>query len=99
MPHSRLEDLPSPTSRGWPSAEGGFRAAKWGDMEVCLTTVDGPLDCTENYKLGRLPGGVCPCPHYFYVFEDASAAGGPTATSPTRSSRRVRRATSRLVTC
>ena len=61
MPHSRLEDLPSPTSRGWPSAEGGFRAAKWGDMEVCLTTVDGPLDCTENYKLGRLPGGVCPC--------------------------------------
>ena len=24
MPHSRPEDLPSPTSRGWPSAEGGF---------------------------------------------------------------------------
>ena len=44
MPHSRLEDLPSPTSRGWPSAEGGFRAAHWGDLEVCLTTVDGPMD-------------------------------------------------------
>lgn len=68
MPHSRLEDLPSPTSRGWPSAEGGFRAAHWGDMEVCLTTVDAPMDCTEMYKLGGSPGGVCPCPHYFYVF-------------------------------
>ena len=69
MPHCRPEDLPDPTSRGWPSAEGGFRAAHWGDMEVCYTTVDGPLDCTEQYKWGRCPGGVCPCAHYFYVFE------------------------------
>ena len=69
MPHSSLDDLPSATSRGWPSAEGHFRSAHWGDMEVSFTTVDGPLDCTELYKAGGYPGGVCQCPHYFYVFE------------------------------
>ena len=69
MPVSRLEDLPSASSRGWPTAGDGFKAAHWGDMEVCLTTVEAPLDCTELYTFGGLPGGVCPCPHYFYVFE------------------------------
>ena len=69
MPHSSLDDLPSATSRGWPSAEGHFRSAHWGDMEVSFTTVDGPLDCTELYRAGGYPGGVCQCPHYFYVFE------------------------------
>ncbi len=69
MPVSRLEDLPTAASRGWAAAGDSFRAAHWGDMEVCLTVVPGPLDCTELYAAGGLPGGVCPCPHYFYVFE------------------------------
>ena len=37
----------------------------WGDMEVGYTTT-GPIDCTPVYA--GLPGGVCPCPHYGYVF-------------------------------
>jgi len=82
VPHSRPEDLPSATSRGWPSAEGGFRAAHWGDMEVCLTTVAEPLDCTDQYKLGRCPGGVCPCPHFFYVFEGRIRCRWPDSDIP-----------------
>jgi hypothetical protein len=35
-------------------------------MEVGYTTT-GPLDCTPVYA--GLPGGVCPCPHYGYVFQ------------------------------
>jgi hypothetical protein len=82
VPHSRLDDLPSATSRGWPSAEGGFRAAHWGDMEVCLTTVDGPVDCTDLYKLGGYPGGVCQCPHFFYLFEGRIRCRWPDSDIP-----------------
>jgi hypothetical protein len=82
VPHSTLDELPSASSRGWPSAEGGFRAAHWGDMEVCLTTVDAPLDCTELYKVGGYPGGVCQCPHYFYVFEGRIRARWPGSDVP-----------------
>ena len=82
MPHSRLEELPSASSRGWPSAQGGFRAANWGDLEVCLTTVGGPLDCTDIYSCGGLPGGVCPCPHYFFVFEGRIRCGWPNSDMP-----------------
>jgi hypothetical protein len=38
-------------------------------MEVGFTTVPGPSDCTEAYRVGGLPGGVCQCPHYGYLFE------------------------------
>jgi hypothetical protein len=82
MPHSKLDDLPSASSRGWPSADGGFQAAHWGDMEVCLTTVGGPLDCSEIYKMGGSPGGVCPCPHYFYVFEGRVRCRWPESDIP-----------------
>jgi hypothetical protein len=34
-------------------------------MEVGFTTA-GPVDCTPVYA--GLPGGVCQCPHYGYVF-------------------------------
>ena len=81
VPHSTLEELPSAASRGWPSADG-FRAAHWGDMEVCLTSVPGPLDCSELYKLGRCPGGVCPCPHFFYVFEGRVRCVWPDSDIP-----------------
>jgi hypothetical protein len=34
-------------------------------MEVGFTTAD-PMDCSPVYA--GLPGGVCQCPHYGYVF-------------------------------
>lgn len=69
MPHSRLDDLPNGGDR-WPAiGREGYKTVKWGDMEVGLTTLSAPLDCTEHYKDGGLPGGVCPCPHYGYIFE------------------------------
>ena len=69
MPHCKPEDLPNGVER-WPAiGTEGFRSVHWGDMEVGYTTVHEPLDCTEQYKFGGLPGGVCPCPHYGYMFE------------------------------
>jgi hypothetical protein len=35
-------------------------------MEVGYTTTD-PMDCTPVYR--GLPGNVCQCPHYGYVFQ------------------------------
>ena len=82
MPHSKLEDLPNGGER-WPAiGTDGFRTVKWGDMEVGYTTVHEPLDCTEQYKFGRLPGGVCPCPHYGYVFEGRMRAKYPGSDWP-----------------
>lgn len=82
MPHSRLEDLPAGGGGRWPFAGEAFRTVQWGDMEVGLTTVDAPLDCTEQYKLGGMPGGVCPCPHYGYVFEGAIRSVYPDSDLP-----------------
>jgi hypothetical protein len=82
MPHSKLEDLPSGGDR-WPAiGHEGFRSTQWGDMEVGFTTVHGPLDCTEQYKFGGLPGGVCPCPHYGYIFEGRMRAQYPGSDWP-----------------
>jgi hypothetical protein len=82
MPHSRLEDLPNGGDR-WPAiGRDGFRTIQWGDMEVGLTTVHAPLDCTESYKFGGLPGGVCPCPHYGYIFEGRMRARYPGSDWP-----------------
>jgi len=57
-------------------AGDNFRSVQWGDMEVGYTTT-GPLDCTELYQLGGLPGGVCTCPHYGYIFEGSIRATYP----------------------
>jgi hypothetical protein len=82
MPHARPEDLPDGSER-WPAiGVGGLRTTQWGDMEVGLTTVHEPLDCTEQYKFGRLPGGVCPCPHYGYIFEGRLRAKYPGSDWP-----------------
>jgi hypothetical protein len=51
-------------------------------MEVGFTTVDGPLDCTELNKAGGMPGGVCTCPHYGYVFEGTIRAVYPNTGWP-----------------
>lgn len=82
MPHSKLEDLPNGGDR-WPAiGHEGFRTVQWGDMEVGFTTVHAPLDCTEAYKFGGLPGGVCPCPHYGYIFEGRMRAKYPGSDWP-----------------
>ena len=82
MPHSKLDDLPNGQER-WPSImSDGFKVAHWGDMEVALTVVPAPFDCTEMYKTGGLPGGVCPCPHYGYVFEGRMRAVYPGSDWP-----------------
>ncbi|HEY6531576.1 MAG TPA: hypothetical protein VIY72_04695 [Acidimicrobiales bacterium] len=62
---SKPADLPPGGDGRWPHLAGGFRSAQWGDMVVALTTTE-PLDCTPVYE--GMPGGVCPCPHYGYVF-------------------------------
>lgn len=82
MPHARLEELPAAGGGRWPLSGEAFRSVRWGDMEVGLTTVDAPLDCTELYRVGGLPGGVCPCPHYGYVFSGALRATYPGTPDP-----------------
>lgn len=66
MPVSRLDDLPVGGDGRWPLCGRGFRSAQWGDMEIGYT-VTGAGDHTALYQ--GLPGGVCPCPHYGYIFE------------------------------
>jgi hypothetical protein len=63
MPVSKPADLPADGGGRWPGL--GFRSVRWGDLEIGYT-VTGPLDCTPVYQ--GLPGGVCQCPHYGYVF-------------------------------
>ena len=76
MPHARPEDLPAAGGGRWPAAGERFRSVQWGDMEVGYTTA-APIDCTAIYKAGGLPGGVCPCPHYGFVFEGSIRAVYP----------------------
>ena len=82
MPHARPEDLPAGGDGRWPFAGDSFRTVQWGDMEVGLTTVDAPLDCTESYKIGGMAGGVCPCPHYGYIFSGTIRAVYPDSDAP-----------------
>ena len=76
MPHAKPDELPSGGGGRWPAAGDGFRSVQWGDMEVGYTTA-GPLDCTQLYQIGGLPGGVCTCPHYGYIFEGSIRATYP----------------------
>jgi hypothetical protein len=66
MPVSKPSDLPKGGGGRWPLCGVGFRSAHWGDMEVGFTTVAQAADVSAGYA--GLPGGVCPCPHYGYVF-------------------------------
>ena len=79
MPHSKPTDLPNGR---WPASTDRFRSAHWGDMEVGYTIVDHVLDCTEVNKIGGLPGGICPCPHYGFVVEGAITASYPGTDWP-----------------
>jgi hypothetical protein len=82
VPHARPEDLPLAGGGRWPSAGAGFRSVQWGDLEVGYTSVDTPLDCTEIYQLGGMPGGVCMCPHYGYIFSGSLRATYPNTAMP-----------------
>lgn len=65
MPVSKLADLPAGGGGRWPLCGAGFRSVHWGDMEVGYTEA-GPTNASAAYK--GLPGGICMCPHYGYVF-------------------------------
>lgn len=82
MPHAKPTDLPGAGGGRWPSAGDNFRSVQWGDMEVGFTSVQAARDCTELYRLGGLPGGVCPCPHYGFVVEGAIVAEYPNTGQP-----------------
>lgn len=81
MPHAKPDELPSAGGGRWPAAGDNFRSVQWGDMEVGYTTTE-PLDCTQLYRLGGLPGGVCACPHYGYIFEGSIRATYPNTDWP-----------------
>ncbi len=66
MPVSKLRELPVGGGGRWPLCGKGFRSTKFGDMEVGFTTT-GPSNASPAYE--NLPGKVCMCPHYGYVFK------------------------------
>jgi hypothetical protein len=77
MPVSKPRDLPENGGGRWPHT--GFRSTQWGDMEVGYTIAPA-VDCTPGY-LG-LPGNVCQCPHYGYVFKGRLRAIYPATNWP-----------------
>jgi hypothetical protein len=66
MPVSKPQDLPRGGDGRWPLCGAGFRSIQWGDLEVGYTQTDAG-DHTLLYQ--GLPGDVCPCPHYGYMFK------------------------------
>lgn len=67
MPVSKLSELPIGGGGRWPlCGQGGFRSVHWGDLEIGYTKLSSPTSSEGHYD--ALPGGVCPCPHYGYVF-------------------------------
>jgi hypothetical protein len=71
VPHKRPEDL-LPNGRWDAIAE--WQAEEWGDFTVAYTET-GPADFTYVYQ--TLPDGLCPCPHYMYLFEGRMRATYP----------------------
>jgi hypothetical protein len=68
MPVSKLADLPEGGGGRWPlCGQGGFRSAHWGDLEIGYTVLSAPSSSQGLYE--GLPGGLCNCPHYGYVFQ------------------------------
>ena len=63
--HFKPEEIPLITPQNG-SGGGCMRSIKAGDMEIGFTWTAGPRDYTPLYA--GLPGGVCPCDHYGYVF-------------------------------
>ncbi|MBC7303840.1 MAG: hypothetical protein H5T78_23210 [Nocardia sp.] len=51
-------------------------------MEIGFTSTVGPRDCTELYRVAGMPGGVCVCPHYGYIFTGTIRATYPGTGRP-----------------
>lgn len=68
MPVARPADFPIGGGGRWPlCGQGGFKSVHWGDLELGHTVLSAPTSSEGMYD--ALPGGVCPCPHYGYVFK------------------------------
>ena len=67
--HSKLTELPlhNPAS--------SYLSTVWGGLQIGYTTVPTAVDCTPLYA--DMPGGVCNCPHWGYIFEGALTAHYP----------------------
>ena len=81
--HSQLTELPlhSPAST--------FLSTEWGGMAVGFTTVPMAVDCAPLYA--DMPGGVCNCPHWGYIFEGALTAHYPNGEHEDDTAARRRR--------
>ena len=77
MPVSKPNELPMNGGGRWPHT--GFRSVQWGDMEVGFTIAP-RADCSSGYV--GLPGSLCPCPHYGYVFSGRLRAVYPGTDWP-----------------
>src|SRR3546814_5469684 len=64
--HFKPEEIPLITPESGSGGGGCMRSIKAGEMEIGFTWTTGPRDYTPLYA--GLPGGVCPCDHYGYVF-------------------------------
>lgn len=81
MPVANPADLGKNGAGRWPlCGEGGFRSEQWGDLEVGYTRVREPRNVSEVYE--GLPGKVCPCPHYGYVFSGRIRCVYPDSDMP-----------------
>jgi hypothetical protein len=77
MPVMKPQELPENGGGRWPHT--GFRSVRWGDLEVGFTVAPA-VDCAALYQ--GLPGAVCNCPHYGYVFKGAMRATYPGTDWP-----------------
>ena len=73
--HFKREEIPYLTP---PGGGGCMRSIKAGDFEIGFTWIDGPVDPTPLYA--GLPGDMCCCDHYGYVFEGRIRARYPDGT-------------------
>lgn len=67
--HFKPEEIPlvtPPESSGSSGSNGCMRSIQAGELEIGFTWTKGPRDYGALYA--GLPGGVCPCDHYGYVF-------------------------------
>lgn len=81
MPVSKLADLPAGGGGRWPlCGMGGFTSVHWGDLEIGHTVLSAPTSSEGHYD--ALPGGLCPCPHYGYVFKGSVRCVYPGSDFP-----------------